>query len=187
MPLRSFVFCLLLLLPGPAAANPQAALAALQDDGTVILLRHALAPGTGDPPGFRLDDCSTQRNLNDAGRQQAAAIGGLLRSNGVGAASVLTSRWCRARETAELLDVGPVREAPFLDSFFADRATRTEQTAQLRRAVADWKGPGLLVLVTHQVNITALTGYFPRSGEVVVLRPRPFLDTGFELLGTFLP
>lgn len=190
MPRRPSVLALLLLLllhAGPAAADRQAALAALQDEGTVLLLRHALAPGTGDPPGFRLDDCTTQRNLNEAGRQQAAALGGLLRGNGVADASVLTSRWCRARETAELLDVGPVREAAFLDSFFADRAKRTEQTAHLRRAVADWEGPGLLVLVTHQVNITALTGYFPRSGEALVLRSSPFFDTEIELLGSLLP
>jgi len=183
LPLRFLVFCLLILAAGPAVAEESAALAALRGGGTVALLRHALAPGTGDPSGFRIDDCATQRNLDPAGRQQAEDIGRLLRDSGVDVSVVRTSRWCRARDTARLLDVGPVEEAAYLDSFFSDRSTASAQTEDLRRSVVEWTGPGVLILVTHQVNITALTGIVPRSGEMVVLRPRPFSDTGFLLVG----
>lgn len=158
---------LLLTLASPATADWQAA----RTPGAVILFRHALAPGTGDPAGFRLDDCATQRNLNDAGREQARAMGRALRDAGVRPARVLTSRWCRARETAALMGLGPVEPLPALDSFFEDRAEGPAQTAALRAWIAALPPGETVVMVTHQVNITALTGIVPSSGGgVVVLR-----------------
>jgi phosphohistidine phosphatase SixA len=144
-------------------------------------MRHALAPGGGDPPGFRLGDCSTQRNLSDEGREQARRIGAILRARGVPVERVLTSQWCRCRETAELLRVGPVEEYPVLNSFFTDRSTAVEQTEALRRFVGSSSPAGNIFLVTHQVNITELTGVFPSSGEMVVLRPDG--RGGFTLVG----
>jgi phosphohistidine phosphatase SixA len=142
----------------------------LRDGGLVLLMRHARTePGTGDPPGFRHDDCSTQRNLDAAGRAQARAIGERLRAERVPIGRVLTSRWCRCRETAELLGVGPVERFAPLDSFFEDRARRDEQRAGMLGFIRSWDGPGNAVLVTHQVNMTAVAGVFPRSGEIVVL------------------
>lgn len=144
--------------------------AAMARGGHVVLLRHALAPGTGDPPGFRLGECRTQRNLSAAGQRQAQAIGARFRANGAGEVEVLSSRWCRSLDTARLLDLGPVTPLPALDSFFAGRGSESGQTAQLRAFLASRRGGPTLVLVTHQVNITALTGVFPQSGEMLVLR-----------------
>jgi hypothetical protein len=136
--------------------------------GIVIMLRHALAPGVGDPPGFDLRDCSTQRNLNEAGREQARKLGEYLRANGLreGQVEVFTSAWCRCRETAELLGLGEPKVLPALNSFFAQprerEATMEALGTFLRERPVD--GPPI-VLITHQVNITAFTETYPASGE----------------------
>ncbi|WP_211211455.1 histidine phosphatase family protein [Elioraea tepidiphila] len=132
-------------------------------------MRHAVAPGGGDPPGFRIDDCSTQRLLSEAGRAQSRAIGEALRARGIASARVLSSAWCRCLDTAERLGLGPVTIEPILNSFFADRSTAEAQTAALRGMLRNWSEPRPLVLVTHQVNITALTGVFPASGEALLV------------------
>ena len=155
--------------------------ASLRAGGNWVLMRHAIAPGGGDPPGFRLNDCSTQRNLSDEGRRQARSIGNAFRSRTIPVDRVLTSQWCRCRETAELLDLGSVEEYPVLNSFFSDRSTASEQTEALRRFVGETELHGNIVLVTHQVNITALTNVFPASGEMVVIRPDG--NGGFQLVG----
>jgi hypothetical protein len=118
-----------------------------------------------------LDDCATQRNLSEAGRQQARAIGAAFRRNGITSARVWSSRWCRCLETARLLDLGPVEPFPPLDSFFAERERAAPQTAALQAFLSrPYAGPPR-VLVTHQVNITALTNVVPRSGELIVAQP----------------
>ncbi len=157
------------LLAAPALAS-EAAWQALREPGAVAMMRHALAPGTGDPAGFDFTDCATQRNLDDRGRAQARAIGDLFRENGFDAARVYTSGWCRNRETAELLDLGPVETLPALNSFFSDRAARAPQTEALRSFLKSEPEAPLRVLVTHQVNISALAGTFTRSGEIIVLK-----------------
>lgn len=135
-----------------------------------MLLRHAIAPGTGDPANFRLDDCSTQRNLSDAGREQARRIGATFRQQNIAIAGVYSSQWCRCLETARLLDLGAVEPLPALNSFFGDRSTEAQQTQQVQqRIVAHRQTSGVLVLVTHQVNITAITGIVPQQGEAIVL------------------
>jgi phosphohistidine phosphatase SixA len=156
---------------------------ALQD-GSIVLFRHAEAPGGGDPPGLQLGDCTTQRNLDDAGRAQARRIGAAFRSRGVKVAQVLTSQWCRTRDTAELAFPGQVRDDARFNSFFGDRSREPAQTAAALAFLAGWRGPGVLVVVTHQVNVGALTGVFPASGEGIVLRPR---GAGVELLGRIQP
>jgi phosphohistidine phosphatase SixA len=148
-------------------------------------MRHAVAPGGGDPPGFRLEDCSTQRNLSESGRQQARLVGEAFRSRGIPVARVLSSQWCRCKQTAELLGLAPVEEYPVLNSFFADRSTAPKQTEALRRFVSQAPGEGNVVLVTHQVNITDLTSVWPASGELVVVRPDG--RGGFILVGRLLP
>lgn len=143
---------------------------ALRNGGHVALMRHAFAPGTGDPEGFTIDDCTTQRNLSDQGRSQARRIGQKFRDNGIDSARVYTSQWCRCRDTAELLHLGLVSDQPALNSFYQRWENREPQT----RAIMDWLGrqdlSNVHVLVTHQVNITALTGIFPSSGELVIVR-----------------
>jgi phosphohistidine phosphatase SixA len=170
--LKALACAALALLVAAAPAHADDALwAALADGGHVALMRHAQAPGTGDPDDFRLDDCSTQRNLDQAGRDQARRTGQAFRDRGVTVGRVLSSQWCRCLETAELLALGEAEPFPPLNSFFSDRAREPAQTEAVRAllAEADADGPSL-VMVTHQVNITALTGIFPRSGEIVVLR-----------------
>jgi phosphohistidine phosphatase SixA len=176
--MRSLVLFLLLSFPGLAQANDWDALSA---PGAIAIMRHALAPGTGDPPDLTIGDCSTQRNLDDRGRAQARAIGQALRDRGLRFDVVFTSQWCRTRETAELLDVGPVVEAPPLNSFFGDRSTQDAQTAETRDLIA--ATDGRLMLVTHQVNISALTGQSTRSGEILIIQPA---EDGFDVIGSIL-
>lgn len=167
----------LLLLPlfaAPAHAAEDALWSALKEGGHVVLMRHALAPGTGDPSTFSLDDCATQRVLNDVGRQQARDTGAAFRAHGVPVSRVLTSQWCRCVETAELLDLAPVEEEPLLNSFFRDRSRGPAQIAGLEDLIADLPRDGdTVVMVTHQVVITGLTDVFPASGEMIVLRLEP--------------
>lgn len=168
-PRRALPLLLLaLLLPTPAVAE-EAAWQALREGG-IVLFRHAIAPGGGDPPGFRLGDCGTQRNLDTAGRTQARRIGEALRAEGVRVGAVLASEWCRTMETAELAFPGRGEPSPAFNSFFADRSIAAAQTAMARAILLGWQGPGALFVSTHQVNITALTGIVPASGEGVVLR-----------------
>ena len=159
-----------LLSPTFAAATEpdQAAWQALRD-GAIVLFRHATAPGIGDPPRFRLGDCATQRNLDVAGRDEAVRIGVAVRAHRVPIGGVLSSQWCRTRETADLAFPGLAKEEPIFNSFFDNVADDPRQTAAARALLTAWKGPGTLVVVTHQVNVTALTGIYPASGEGVVL------------------
>ena len=148
----------------------------LQSGQYVILLRHALAPGFSDPEIFDVNDCSTQRNLSDQGRQQAQRIGKLLKTNGIQQAVVYSSQWCRCLETARLLDLGEVTELPIINSFFQRTELKDQRTQGLRQWLIDNKPINSnnkqiapTILVTHQVNITALTDVFPSSGELVIV------------------
>ena len=147
----------------------------MQDGGHVLMLRHAYAPGSGDPAGFRLGDCRTQRTLNERGRAQATAIGKWLKARGIARARVFSSQWCRCLETAERLGLGPVTPLPALNSFFQRPRDREPNLADLRRFLAEQPRDGeLIVLVTHFVTIAGITGEGVGSGEGVVLD----LDTG---------
>ena len=150
------------------AANDEA-WSALREGKAVLLLRHATAPGLGDPPGFVLGNCATQRNLNDTGRLEAQRWGDLLRQKGISRPRVLSSRWCRALETAEQMGLATAEPVPVLDSFFAQSDRKSGQTAALRELVNSLPAIPPVVLITHQVNITALTGVVPRSGEGLIL------------------
>jgi broad specificity phosphatase PhoE len=163
----------------PSSAS-EAAWQALRAGGAVAMLRHARAPGTGDPEGLRLDDCSSQRNLSAEGRNQAQEIGSRFKARAIPVERVLSSRWCRALETARLAFGDATEPFPFLDSLFSNRERYVLQTEAVRKLVEGWRGDGVLVLVTHQVNITALTNVFPAEGEILVLRPR---TGGFDLIG----
>ena len=162
--------CLMLAVPA-FAAGPQDA---LREGGVVLLVRHAITdPGTGDPPGFRLDDCSTQRQLSAEGRAQAQAFGAMLAKQGVRPTAVFSSAWCRCMDTAALaFPALAVKNLPSLNSFFADADRRAAaQTAALREALQRIPARGVTVWVSHQVNATALTGEYLAMGEALVLRP----------------
>lgn len=135
----------------------------------VALLRHAIAPGTGDPPQFELGQCATQRNLSEEGRAQAVKIGNRFHERGINNAQVYSSQWCRCMETAKLLGLGPVEELAALNSFFQKYERRESQNRMLSEWIARHNLDRPIVLVTHQVNITALTGIYPASGELVIV------------------
>ncbi len=143
-----------------------------QGRGYVVIMRHALAPGIGDPPDFRLNDCSTQRNLSNEGRQQATRIGKAFRSRRIQVSRVVSSQWCRCLETAKLMNLGKVEPFPTLNSFFSNYKTQSQQTAQLRQFILNNRNTaGVIVMITHEINITTLTSdIYPKSGDSVVLR-----------------
>ncbi len=165
--MRLLLVILALSLPFEARSQD---MSSLDQPGVVALMRHALAPGTGDPPGFDLAECSTQRNLDARGREQARRIGQAIRAAGVTFDALWSSQWCRARETADLLDLGEIVEQPALNSFFAGRGDRAAQTAETLELIAAQAPDARLLLVSHQVNISALTGNFAGSGEIIVAR-----------------
>jgi len=165
----------LTLIPHNASAKSLAVWDTLQGTnpkGYVLLMRHALAPGVGDPENFRVGDCSTQRNLNDEGRQDAREIGQWLKRREVRIFRVESSRWCRAKETAELLGVGRVRLNKNLDSLFEDEdALNDPQTANIRKRIVSHRNTsGLLVFVGHFVNFSVAVGVGLESGEGVLVR-----------------
>jgi len=150
--------------------------------GHILMIRHALAPGTGDPANFRIGDCSTQRNLDDRGRKQARAIGDWLRSNGVNLARIYSSQWCRCLETAELLEMGSVAELSPLNSFYELTQDREPNLKALKTFIAQQPSDGvLIILVTHFVTISAIANENVSSGEGVLLKLNE--DAPYEVVG----
>jgi phosphohistidine phosphatase SixA len=141
--------------------------------GYVLVMRHALAPGVGDPENFKVSDCSTQRNLNEEGRQDARDVGQWLMRQEVKILRVESSRWCRAKETAQLLNVGKVRLNRNLDSLFEDESdwATHPQTMNIKKRILDHRNKrGLLVFVGHFVNFQAAAGVSLDSGEGALVR-----------------
>lgn len=161
---------------GASAANEESFWSTIGKGGHVVLIRHARTePGIGDPPGFTIGDCSTQRNLSAEGRADAKRIGAAFRHHAIPVEAVLSSRWCRCIDTARLA-FGRVEAAPMVDSMFNDdtaaqQSKETDTARYLARYAARPAGKGNLVLVTHAVNIQALTGVSPASGEMIAATP----------------
>jgi phosphohistidine phosphatase SixA len=148
--------------------------AALRAGGHVALVRHgATAGGAGDPPGFRLDDCATQRNLNDKGRAEARRLGEQFRGEDVAVGKLMSSQWCWCQETAALMDLGLVELSATFNNAFTLRDRVSELTAGARAIVAGWTESGTLVVVTHGANILPLTGVTPEEGGMVIVKPDP--------------
>lgn len=154
------------------SAQTDALWQALRAGGVAVLLRHAQTePGLGDPPGFRVGDCSTQRNLSPEGRRQAERIGASLIAQRIRIDRVLSSQWCRCLETARLAFPGvTVEPDPALNSFFEDRSSEPRQTREAMAKIAAVRAPANVAFVTHHVNILALTGEGVGSGEAVLVR-----------------
>ncbi|WP_333842769.1 histidine phosphatase family protein [Pelomicrobium sp.] len=155
----------------------------LQEGHSTLLVRHSLAPGTGDPENFQLEDCRTQRNLSPEGRAQARRIGEEFQRRQIPVGEVRSSRWCRCLETAQLA-FGKADPWPALDSNYNDRAQRREDKnrAVLEYLLANPPRGGNRILVTHNYNIRDLTGVSPASGEMVVVEPDG--TGGLRVLGT---
>jgi len=171
---RAFLAAALVFLSRPALADEAAAWAALKAGGHVAFIRHeATEPGLGDPPGYRLEDCATQRNLSAQGRENARRLGERLKAEGVAIDKVYTSPWCRCRDTATIA-FGRADDWEALSSFFDDRSREAKLTERVRNRIGTWskKRPkGTVVMVTHHVNIQALTHQAVGPGEIVVVRP----------------
>jgi hypothetical protein len=179
---------LLLLSIFCAMAPAKAGLAQdLMDGQHVLLMRHADAPGYGDPAGYVIGQCATQRNLGDAGKKQAQAIGVWLGQQGIASAHVFSSPWCRCVDTATLLNIGPVKTEPSLGSFFDNMALARKQTKALEGFIKNElakpsKTPR--ILVTHHVNIQAFTGKVVGVGDMLLVKVN---QKGEHLSNTFYP
>ena len=156
----------------PARAQTTGFWTLLREGGCVVLMRHAQTePGVGDPPNFTLGQCSTQRNLSEAGRQQARRVGAAFTRERVKLDQVRSSAWCRCVDTA-VLAFGQNTVWTPLNSFFGSSGG-PDQSNDVLRDVQGWMAPRNLMLVTHQVNVTALTGEYLAMGEILVTRPAP--------------
>jgi phosphohistidine phosphatase SixA len=170
----------LIVAPAGAPAEERAAWAALASGGHVALVRHGSAPpGYGDPPGFQIDDCTTQRNMDERGRAQARALGEAFRQHGVPVDKIISSPWCRCLETARLMALGPVESAMAVASSNRSPARHVV----LKQMVEAWRGPGTLVVVTHAFTVLALVGIMPEQAETVVVRSRLGDQAGLDVVG----
>ena len=151
----------------------------LLDGNKLIFIRHAYAPGSGDPNNFNLNDCSTQRNLSSDGKKQAQYIGKFFRDNNIKTDKVLSSEWCRCKETAKIAfkDYSTIS---FLNSFYSSKFAKNKisQVSQLKDYIKKFNSKKNLILVTHYVLISELLGYGPSSGEIVVS------DKNFNIIGS---
>jgi phosphohistidine phosphatase SixA len=167
---RALLVVLPLLWAGLVQADEET-WALLKKGGQVVLIRHGLTdPGVGDPPGFALDDCKTQRNLSDRGRQEAQRLGEAFRTRGIPFARVLSSPWCRCVETARIA-FGVAQTNAALSNLFEHAQNRERQIAAFRELVAKAPPKSNLILVTHGSTTLAFTGVSPATAEMVVLTP----------------
>ena len=163
-------------------SSAQANWSPAKDGNKIILIRHSIAPGTGDPSGFKIKDCKTQRNLSQRGIAQSKKIGALFKSNQIKIDRVLSSQWCRCKDTAKYA-FKKYKEFSALNSTFQSPFDKNakKQIKELKDYIRKWNGNGgNLVLVTHYVIITAITDAVPRSGEIVII------DKNFNILSTIL-
>ena len=182
-PLPFFVLLLAGLLPPWQLANADEKIwDLLRQGGQVVAIRHTqTTSGFGDPPEFKLDDCATQRNLNDQGRAQARKMGAAFREKGVPIAAVISSPWCRCLETARLA-FGEAESWSALSNLYGRPQNEAHQSRAMRGRISGFSGPGNLVLVSHGVTIRAATGTYLGMGEFVVLTPRG--SGRFDVVGT---
>ena len=172
----TFIFSLLIFSPVNANWEPA------KEGDKIILIRHSIAPGSGDPSSFSIKDCKTQRNLSQEGIKQSIKIGKLFKKNEIKIHQVLSSQWCRCKDTAKYAFKN-YKEFSALNSTFQPPYDKNakKQIKELRNYIQKWDGNGgNLVLVTHYVIITAITDTIPRSGEIVII------DKNFNTLSTIL-
>ena len=176
--LRFFLIIFISLTSSVKADFNKKLLNKLEDGGKLIFIRHAYAPGGGDPSNFNLNDCSTQRNLSKEGREQAANIGEFFRNKKVKIDKVLSSEWCRCKETSSIA-FNNFKTKKFLNSFYSLKFAKNKksQMINLKKYINGWKSDKNLVLVTHYVVISEVLNYAPSSGEIVIT------DKNFNIVG----
>ena len=168
----------LFLTNGIKADNEVQVLENLKKGGNLIFIRHAYAPGGGDPDNFDIADCSTQRNLSNSGKEQSKRIGVFFERNQIPIDQVLSSEWCRCKETAEIA-FNKFETKNFLNSFFSEKFAKNKkkQIKELKEYIQNWNGEKNLILVTHYVVISEALNYAPSSGEIVIS------DKNFKKIG----
>ena len=141
----------------------------LEEGGKLIFIRHAYAPGSGDPDNFNLNDCSTQRNLSEDGKKQAQLIGVFFKENKIKIDKILSSEWCRCKETA-FIAFEDFETKDFLNSFYSIKFAKNKKTQvkNLKKYVNKWNSKKNLILVTHYVIISEVLNYAPGSGEIII-------------------
>ncbi len=177
--LRFFLIIFISLISSVKADFNKKLFNQLEDGEKLIFIRHAYAPGSGDPVNFNLNDCSTQRNLSEEGRKQAKYIGEFFRNKKIKIDQVLSSEWCRCKETAEIAFTNFSTNS-FLNSFYSYKFTKNKnkQINALNEYIDKFKSNKNLVLITHYVLISEVLNYGPLSGEIVVS------DKNFNIIGT---
>ena len=171
----------MIITPSQGIAAEPLKKALSKTSANVVFLRHALAPGFGDPAEFQINDCSTQRNLDQAGQLQARFIGKYLRDNKIVFDTILSSQWCRCKQTAALLNMGSWKEFTGLNSFFQGYADRTDTLKKLQQKLDKLPAGTLVLMITHQVVINAVTKISPASGGFVVYNTRTKLSKSVQL------
>jgi broad specificity phosphatase PhoE len=161
---------MLLLIPKHGDARPTNLFLKLNSENHIMLLRHTLAPGIGDPVNFDLYDCRTQRNLSKKGIKQAQKIGRFLLKSNLKRINIYSSQWCRCKETAKEIALGGYKTLDLLNSFFSNNKIAARQTRNLEHWIKELSLKTPTLLVTHQVNITALIGHYPTQGEIVLAK-----------------
>ena len=167
--LNYLVIIFICINPSVKADSNKTLINELQKGGKLIFIRHAYAPGGGDPDNFDINDCSTQRNLSDSGREQSKKIGKFFKINDIPIASVISSKWCRCKETAQIA-FKDFETKNFLNSFYSEKFSKNKksQMKNLKKYIDNWNENENLVLVTHYVVISEALGYASSSGEIVI-------------------
>ena len=177
----AFICSLYIFTPLQGIAAEPLKKALSKTSANVVFLRHTLAPGFGDPAEFQINDCSTQRNLDQAGQRQARFIGKYLRDNKIVFDTILSSQWCRCKQTAALLNMGSWKEFTGLNSFFQGHADRTDTLKKLQQKLDNLSADTLVLMITHQVIINAVTKISPASGGFVVYNTRTKVSESVQL------
>ena len=170
MKFLKFLLIILITINSPIKADlDQNLINELKQDGKLIFIRHAYAPGGGDPINFDIDECNTQRNLNNSGRNQADKIGSLFKDNNISTDKVYSSEWCRCKETA-LIAFNQFETKKFLNSFFSSKfaQNKNSQIKSFKKFIKSWDGKKNLIFVTHYVFISEILDYAPSSGEIII-------------------
>ena len=167
--LNYLVIIFICINPSVKADSKQTLINELQKGGKLIFIRHAYAPGGGDPDNFDINDCTTQRNLSDSGRVQSQKIGNFFKKNKISIGKVYSSEWCRCKETA-LIAFNDFENKSFLNSFFSPKFAQNKepQIKKLKKFIKNWDGKKNLVFVTHYVVISEILNYGSSSGEIVI-------------------
>jgi len=171
----------IIIIPSQGVAAEPLKKAISKISANVVFLRHALAPGFGDPAEFQINDCSTQRNLDQAGKFQARFIGQYLRDHKIVFDTILSSQWCRCKQTADLLDMGGWHEFTALNSFFQGHVDRKDTLKKLQKKLDNLPADTLVLMITHQVVINAVTKISPASGGFVVYNTKTKVSKSVQL------